>query len=195
MIELSILTLLFSGLGAKLGLKKGVADETVVDNTLSYHKINDKLFLEYMRTCKCYASTAGFESICEAMYLGKPVMMIPAHIEQDCNAADAMRAGAGFSADSFDLERLLEFSQHFEPNPDFRQWVEEAEIRIMQEILSVIPEYHEGKFVEHNIAKNRKSLLQEANEQLDKFIAMAKEGPKKLHSTFKKKNKEGQEAK
>ncbi len=167
--------------------KKGAAEETVVDDTLTYHKINDKLFLEYMRTCKCYASTAGFESICEAMYLGKPVMMIPAHIEQDCNAADAMRAGAGFSADSFDLERLLKFSKDFKPNPEFRQWVEEAEIRIMQEILSVIPEYHESKFVEHNVEKKRNSLLQEANQQLDKFIAMAKEGPRKLRiSTFKR---------
>ena len=37
--------------------------------------------------CKAYASTAGFESVCEAMYLGKPILMVPAHIEQDCNAS------------------------------------------------------------------------------------------------------------
>lgn len=50
-----------------------------------------------MAGCRAYATTAGFESICEAMYLGKPVLMVPAHIEQDCNAHDAMRAGAGLS--------------------------------------------------------------------------------------------------
>lgn len=52
-----------------------------------------------MAGCKAYASTAGFESICEAMYLGKPVLMVPAHIEQDCNAYDAMKAGAGIISD------------------------------------------------------------------------------------------------
>lgn len=31
---------------------------------------------------------AGFESVCEAMYLGKPLLMVPAHIEQDCNISD-----------------------------------------------------------------------------------------------------------
>lgn len=45
-----------------------------------------------MAGCKAYASTAGFESVCEAMYLGKPILMVPAHIEQDCNAYDAKKA-------------------------------------------------------------------------------------------------------
>lgn len=48
-----------------------------------------------MAGCRAYASTAGFESICEAMYLGKPVLMVPAHIEQDCNAYECPAAGAG----------------------------------------------------------------------------------------------------
>ena len=52
-------------------------------------------FLNQMAACKAYASTAGFESICEAMYLGKPILRVPAHIEQDCNAFDAVNSGAG----------------------------------------------------------------------------------------------------
>ena len=52
-----------------------------VDETLSYHQIDDVKFLNGMANCRAYASTAGFESICEAMYLGKPVLMVPAHIE------------------------------------------------------------------------------------------------------------------
>lgn len=74
-----------------------------VDETLSYHQIDDVKFLNGMANCRAYASTAGFESICEAMYLGKPVLMVPAHIEQDCNAYDAMIAGAGIIGDSFEL--------------------------------------------------------------------------------------------
>ena len=53
------------------------------------------VFLNQMAACKAYASTAGFESICEAMYLGKPILRVPAHIEQDCNAFDAVNSGAG----------------------------------------------------------------------------------------------------
>ena len=45
-----------------------------MDETLSFHQLDDVKFLNYMAGCRAYASTAGFESICEAMYLGKPVL-------------------------------------------------------------------------------------------------------------------------
>lgn len=83
-----------------------------MDETLSYHQIDDVKFLNGMANCRAYASTAGFESICEAMYLGKPVLMVPAHIEQDCNAYDAMIAGAGIIGDSFELESLLRLREN-----------------------------------------------------------------------------------
>lgn len=76
-----------------------------MDETLSFHQIDDVKFLNAMAGCRAYASTAGFESICEAMYLGKPVLMVPAHIEQDCNAYDAMKAGAGIISDSLTCNR------------------------------------------------------------------------------------------
>ena len=87
-----------------------------------------------MAGCRTYASTAGFESICEAMYLGKPVLMVPAHIEQDCNAYDAMRAGAGIISDSFDLESLLRFAGRYTPNRNFTSWVRSCERRIIFEL-------------------------------------------------------------
>ncbi len=70
-----------------------------------FHKINDSLFLEKMSQCRGLVSTAGFESICEAMFLGKPVMMIPVsgHYEQACNAEDAFNAKGGIIADNFDF--------------------------------------------------------------------------------------------
>lgn len=74
-----------------------------IDDTLSFYQLDDTEFLKQMAGCKAYASTAGFESVCEAMYLGKPLMMVPAHIEQECNAYDAMQSGAGISDDSFNL--------------------------------------------------------------------------------------------
>ena len=85
-------------------------------------------FLRQMAGCKAYASTAGFESICEAMYLGKPIMMVPAHIEQDCNAYDASLSGAGIVSNDFELERLLEFAETYEPRREFVYWFAEENI-------------------------------------------------------------------
>lgn len=103
-----------------------------IDGTLSFHQIDDVKFLRYMAGCKAYATTAGFESVCEAMYLGKPLLMVPAHIEQDCNAYDAARTGAGIVSDSFDLERLLEFSEDYRPDATFRYWVRSCDWRILR---------------------------------------------------------------
>lgn len=105
-----------------------------VDETLSFHQIDDVKFLNGMAGCRAFASTAGFESICEAMYLGKPVMMVPAHIEQDCNAHDAKSAGAGIINDSFDLEPLLRFAGTYCPNRSFIHWVRCGERRIIFEL-------------------------------------------------------------
>ena len=114
---------------------KADADEvTRIDETLSFYQIDDVKFLNGMAGCRAYATTAGFESICEAMYLGKPVLMVPAHIEQDCNAHDAMRAGAGIISDSFDLKPLLRFAGTYSPNRTFVRWVRSGERRIILEL-------------------------------------------------------------
>lgn len=106
--------------------RKGEKKVKKVDDTLSFYPLDDAEFLRQMSGCRAYASTAGFESVCEAMYLGKPILMVPAHIEQDCNAADAARNGAGIVSDDFDLGKLLEFAKTYRPNTSFRTWVESA---------------------------------------------------------------------
>jgi len=108
--------------------RKGVEDVTVINDRLSFYRLNDKLFINQMAGCKAYATTAGFESVCEAMYLGKPVMMVPTHIEQACNAFEASLAGAGIVADNFELEKLLEYIPHYQKNTDFRDWVQQTQI-------------------------------------------------------------------
>lgn len=114
--------------------KQDEEEVTRVDGTLSFHQIDDVKFLNYMAGCRAYASTAGFESVCEAMFLGKPVIMVPAHIEQDCNAFDAVRAGAGIVSDSFRLEALLNFAGTYCPNKPFKYWVRKSEQRIIAEL-------------------------------------------------------------
>lgn len=102
-----------------------------IDETLSFYQLDDVEFLRQMAGCKAYASTAGFESICEAMYLGKPILMVPAHIEQDCNAHDAARSGAGIIADNFDLKQLLNFTDEYTPNREFVYWVRGGEYTLL----------------------------------------------------------------
>ena len=118
--------------------KFGAEDETVVSPNLTFHQINDISFLKYMAGCRAFASTAGFESVCEAMYLAKPVLMVPAHIEQDCNAYDAAKAGAGIISEDFDLESLHEFVRYYRPNREFVYWAKSCERILLQELEEVI---------------------------------------------------------
>ena len=105
-----------------------------VDDTLSFYLIDDKEFLHQMAGCRAYASTAGFESVCEAMYLGKPILMVPSHIEQEINAFDAVRSGAGVSCDRFNLSLLLDFAGNYKRNDGFRQWALSASDMIISEL-------------------------------------------------------------
>ena len=121
--------------------KKDAPETLVVDKTLTLHRINDGLFLQYMAGCKGYITTAGFESVCEAMYLNKPVMMIPAHIEQEINAADAASIGGGITSENFDLSRLLAYIDEKPTHPEnssFQQWVDSAEKVFMNQFKSVL---------------------------------------------------------
>jgi len=111
--------------------KKDAVEVTKISPNLTFHQINDEKFLDYMRGCKAFATTAGFESICEAMFLNKPVLMVPTagHFEQKCNALDASLAGAGITAKSFDLSRLSEFIPNYSLNHStYKQWVSQSEI-------------------------------------------------------------------
>lgn len=110
---------------------------TKIDDTLSFYQLDDKEFLRQMAGCRAYASTAGFESVCEAMWLGKPILMVPSHIEQEINAFDAMRSGAGVCADSFDLSRLIDFAEGFATDPRFREWVSQASSIIIRELETI----------------------------------------------------------
>jgi len=84
-------------------------------------------------------TTAGFESVCEAMFLGKPVMMVPVpnHFEQECNAIDGVISGAGVTSKSFDLSVLLEYlPKHIEQTARFRSWYHRGNAMFLEEIES-----------------------------------------------------------
>jgi uncharacterized protein (TIGR00661 family) len=94
---------------------------------LTFHRLDDGVFLDLLARCRGYASTAGFESVCEAAFLGKPILLVPTgkHVEQRCNALDAARAGIACWRNDFDLSDLLDEVEGFDPGPrqSFREWV------------------------------------------------------------------------
>jgi uncharacterized protein (TIGR00661 family) len=115
------------------------ADETVAhDGTLFFHRISETVFLDLMTSCNGIVATAGYQTLCEAMYFGKPILAVPVgnHFEQFCNAFECQAIGAGLGAERFDLSAFLEYLPKHKPAP-FRDWAAQAPQRIVQAIESV----------------------------------------------------------
>jgi uncharacterized protein (TIGR00661 family) len=120
--------------------KKDAKEELEIDETLTLHKISDEKFLQFMEGCSGYITTAGFESVCEALFLNKTLMLIPAHIEQEINAADAQSINGGFVGKSFNLSLLLEYIENKKPfdHESFKKWALSAEDLFIKELEDVI---------------------------------------------------------
>ncbi len=97
------------------------------DSTLFFHKLDGAKFLRMMAECRGVACTAGFESLNEAAWLGKPLLVIPVanHVEQHLNALDAEKAGLAVAATEFDLTPLLAQKRPANVNA-YRAWVRQA---------------------------------------------------------------------
>ncbi len=108
--------------------------EVRVDDTLTFYPVNAALYPGLMGRCAALATTAGFESACEALYLGKPLMMVPVanHFEQACNAADGALSGA-VSRTGFDLSELCRLKEVHRPDAGFRDWADSASERFLEE--------------------------------------------------------------
>jgi uncharacterized protein (TIGR00661 family) len=109
--------------------------EERVTETLTFHKLHGEKFLQMMAGCRGVVCTAGFESVCEAAYLGKPLMMVPVenHFEQYLNSLDAQQAGIGLRDSKFNLSRIVGHS----PSPalaKFKQWVDQSEAIILDAV-------------------------------------------------------------
>lgn len=108
------------------------------DDTLTFHQLNDQKFIEKMASCRGYVTTAGFESVCEAMYLGKPALMVPVggHYEQSCNAVDGQKAGAGVPHHEFDLSVLIDFIPNYQDiSTKFKPWADQNEKKFLTALV------------------------------------------------------------
>jgi uncharacterized protein (TIGR00661 family) len=113
------------------------AEEWQYDDKLIFHRLDDKKFIKLMAGAAGVVTTAGFETVCEAMYMGKPTLMVPVkkHFEQYCNARDAFKAGAGIFDDSFKIERLLDYLRSYSNDHSFADWVSKSDQTILNELL------------------------------------------------------------
>ncbi|MFL5342659.1 MAG: glycosyltransferase family protein, partial [Gemmataceae bacterium] len=105
------------------------ADAVPFDATLTFHRLDDRKFLDLMTRCRAMVATGGYQTLCEAMYLGKPILIVPVgtHFEQECNAHEGELVGAGLGASHFDLDRFMEYLPKHRADPTaFRAWVAEA---------------------------------------------------------------------
>ena len=55
----------------------------------------------------------------------------------------AAESGAGIVADTFDLQRLLDFERSYRPDTEFRYWVRSAERVILEALEETV---HSGRF-------------------------------------------------
>lgn len=110
--------------------RKDAPKKISLSPNLTFYQVDDRLFISSLKICGMFATTAGFESLCEAMLLGKPFMCVPSagHYEQSCNAIDACLEGAGIYDFRFNLDRLIKFRNAYNFNVEkFRRWALTAE--------------------------------------------------------------------
>jgi uncharacterized protein (TIGR00661 family) len=131
-----------------------VKDKWEYSDTLTFHCLNDQQFIRYMINAAAVVTTAGFESVCEAFYLNKPVMMVPVegHAEQKCNAFDGEQAGVGIASSSFNLTKAIDMSASDEKKTEaFKDWVNQ------------LPEFLQAAIIE---VKNRIKVQPETEQEI-----------------------------
>ena len=115
--------------------KKQLEEEETISKDLSFHNLSGEKFLNLLKNCRAYISTAGFDSIAEAAYLGKKIMMVPTknHFEQEHNAIDAERAKIALKAKDFDLSLVNSCPQEkFSGLAQYKNWHDQNEDKIIE---------------------------------------------------------------
>lgn len=115
--------------------KKGEIDTKIINEDLKFHPISGQKFLDLLENCTTYISTGGFDSIAEAAYLQKNILMVPTknHYEQLCNAHDAFRAGLAIFDSFFNIDLALDNQKNRseEPGRLFKSWVDSESHKII----------------------------------------------------------------
>jgi uncharacterized protein (TIGR00661 family) len=118
--------------------RPGAPTVEAVSGNLTFHQLDADQFLELMAGCRAVMCTAGFESVCEAAFLGKPVLMVPleGHDEQRLNAQDAEQAGVAIGHPTFDLDALACLPRRAS-TAWFREWCLQADRALLDAVERV----------------------------------------------------------
>jgi uncharacterized protein (TIGR00661 family) len=111
------------------------------DHSFFIHGLDANIFLEYLAGCSVLVSTAGFETVCEALFFGKHCFVVPVegHFEQYCNARDALVLGVA-SGVHFDLDRAYSLStQKQDSDTGFRRWVGDCPDILLHRLRPYLP--------------------------------------------------------
>jgi uncharacterized protein (TIGR00661 family) len=119
--------------------RPGAPEEESLGNGVVVHRLHAAKFLRMMSTARAVVCSAGFESLSEAAWLGKPALAVPVegHIEQMLNAMDMERAGLGRASDRFDLSPLDGLNVGA-AHDRFQSWVRQSDARLDQAFSRVL---------------------------------------------------------
>lgn len=108
-----------------------------IDPTLFLHQFDEIEYLKYLSGCRISINTGGYEPICETMYLGKPLVIMPGNIIQECNAFFAVGAGEGSIAIDSTHDPLLYLKHSETQHESFVNWVNRSEEIVLAELEEV----------------------------------------------------------
>lgn len=110
----------------------------VMPPALKIHAPEFHSFRSKMAMCRGLITTAGFDTLAEAAFLGVPILAVPAqhHFEQCCNGEDLIRSGLGMSADKL-LPGVETELKSGEPG-EYRSWVQQAEPLLLENLALAV---------------------------------------------------------
>jgi len=115
--------------------KKDESETKSFGSNLVFYPISGQRFLDLLQNCSTYITTGGFDSISEAAYLQKNILMVPTknHYEQLCNAYDATRAKLAVFDSFFNIDLAIseQKTRSAEPERIFKNWVDNNSKKIV----------------------------------------------------------------
>lgn len=114
------------------------------EGNLTFLPLSNLPFLEDLASCRAVISTAGNQLMGEAMYLGKPVLVIPERcVEQRLNAAGVDKLGIGMRSSQrrFTTERIRKFlDRHDEYVANMKKYVRDGRAEAIEALETFMAE-------------------------------------------------------
>lgn len=110
--------------------------QEVINGKLTLYPLSNT-FLNNMSKSTAIMMSSGFESVCEARYFNKPVLLVPIQnqYEQKCNAFDATRNNFGLYSKNYDVDKLLDYIDEYnKDNYGYVEWLKKSKEKIISNL-------------------------------------------------------------